>query len=432
MEKLDVEEAIIGALLIDSRAILDVAGKIKKEMFSDTANAKIFNAIMDLYTENKPIDLITVNHQLGKNRHIDITPLILASKITKIVSSANIEAHCAILKEHYIKKRCNEIGAKFFTREISRKDFTEQIDELQNEFDNLQLETIKKDTMTMVGYAVSKLEEDIKKTIEQSKKGIFTTIYTGLTELDKLLLGFKRGQMIVVAARPRIGKTSLALAFAKSIAESNNAVFFSLEMSNFELTRKLILSECNGTFIDIYSDVLNSEEKQMLQKAKLKISQLRMFIDDSAKQSITTIITKLKQLKKAGKLDIAFIDYLQLLQPVGKTSTREQEVAQMSRMIKLAAKELDIPIVVLCQLNRAIEGKEREPLLSDIRESGSIEQDADVVMFIDRPYIDDEPRKGDPSNLINLFIRKNRAGRSGVVKLLHNQTMSEFIDYLYG
>jgi len=274
--------------------------------------------------------------------------------------------------------------------------------------------------------------------IDNRSKGITPGISTGFADLNALTNGWLPEKFIVVAARPGVGKTSMAIKFARKAALQGTPVaFFSLEMGETELTDRMIIAEAQIDADDYNSGKIRPDEINRAEMSMLNISELPIYIDDNPKVTVGNIVNKARLLKKQGKCGIAIIDYMQLITPnIRQGRTREQEVSEISRLLKIHAKELKIPFIVLCQMNRDIEAEKREPRLSDLRESGSIEQDADIVIFISRPgmYVEElrDKKTGERlENYIELLIKKHRGGKTGKVRVKHNASMTEFYDWEY-
>jgi replicative DNA helicase len=434
----ELEEAILSAVMLEKTAF-GIAGNIlTSDMFYVRSHELIFTACSELEAERKPIDLLTVVDQLRKDGNLEYCggTSYIASLSMKSVSSAHLEYHCLVVKERYIARRLIEVCSASVTLGF---DETEEIDEtianLNSEIERLQESVVGKRETNHISEAAQNSIQQMHVRIADRRDGITAGITTGFADLDKITNGWKPEKFIVLAARPGVGKTSIAIHLAKQAAKKGvPVVFFSLEMGETELTDRMIISEADISADNYNSGAIEPPEWSRAETAMQSISRLPIYIDDNPKVTIANITNKARLLKKQGKCKMAIIDYLQLITPNLKTGrSREQEVSEISRLLKVNAKELKIPFVVLCQMNRDIESEKREPRLSDLRESGSIEQDADIVMFINRINELRDKKTNDliDENIIELIIRKHRGGKTGKVMIKHNESMTSFYDFDY-
>jgi replicative DNA helicase len=434
-QAVDMEAAVLGALLIE-RDSFDTANTIlSPEMFYNKANEAVFKAIQTLSEGRRPIDMLTVVQTLKTAGELEMAGgAHYISRLTaNVASSAHLEYHCLVVREKYISRKLIEICNSGMNMSFDEsEDADDVVAKLNGELEEvMEIMAGKKDT-THISKASEQSIKQMYKRIEERKKGITPGIPTGFADLDRRINGWKPERLYIIAARPGVGKTSLATQFARKAAEKGyGAVFFSLEMGETELTDKMIVGLSDISADDYSAGSLSRESCDKAEMAMMELFKLPIYIDDKSSMTVTNIANKARLLKKQGKCDIVFIDYLQLLQPMTKQGrTREQEVSEMTRMLKVHAKELKIPFVVLCQMNRDIEKENREPYLSDLRESGSIEQDADLVMFIWRPKDVKSRATGEQlNNYLELLIRKHRGGKTGKVGITHNESMSAFYDY---
>lgn len=425
---IEAEKAVIGALLLESTAINQVIDILSPEMFYDTNLSDIYKVILELYEENKPITLISVSQRIDSNLYAEI-----ADMSSMVDSTAGIEEHALYVKQKYIQRKVLELSIRAEGMAIDDNlDIADTMEYIAQGIDNLITGVTEIDTMYIQNAAESSYMEYLERNTAylQGKKSEITT---GINLLDKYTGGLCKGKLIIVAARPAMGKTAFVLHIAKSAAEQGyHPVIFSLEMTASSLASRMMLSYADIDPDRFKAGCLSREEHKILYDAKEKVSSLQISINDSSDISMMKIKNKALQLKKKGLCDIILIDYLQLInmKADNKTYNREQEVSQVSRKAKNLSKELNVPVVLLSQLNRENEKRaSKEPLLSDLRESGAIEQDADIVCFIHRPEYYDSPGTmigGD--NVIEgkgyIIIAKNRDGATGRVPFYYNKSLT--------
>jgi len=425
-QNLDAEKSVLGSILIDSDAIVKVLDILKPEYFYERRNQIIFENFVKLFEKNKPIDVLTIIDLLKKQKQL--RNVGGASYISELVSllptSANIIGYANIIKETSIRRRIIHLGAKF-----SEMGFDEslEIDRLMDEAEQKLFE-ITEASVERDFIHVSKLLEETYERAENlnSNPDKLRGIPSGFSALDNILGGFQNSDLIILAARPSVGKTGLALDFARyaSTIEKKKVGFFSLEMSNLQLMDRLLSMQVGVGLWDLRMGKLSDESFSKLADAMGILSESSLYIDDTPGINILEMRTKARRLKAEKGLDMLVVDYLQLVEGHNKES-RVQEVSEISRFLKNLAKELDIPVLALSQLSRAIEQRtDRNPQLSDLRESGSIEQDADIVIFINREelYNPDTERKG----IADLVIAKHRNGPTGKVELYFVKEQARF------
>lgn len=429
----EAEQAVIGALLLESEAIYQVNDILTAEMFYSPKYGIIYNAISTLCNKGTKPSLPLVMKQLDSTG--ELTEIggayELSLPTTVVCSSIGIEDHARYVMDLYLSRKLAMAGMKILSlANDASLDVDDSINDSIKAIELISNELIgdsKLSDLSNLSIQSMRMYEERKR---MSKNSIKIGITTGLELIDKATNGgFKPNELIILAARPAMGKTALALHFAKSAAKTGvSAVIFSLEMGAESLTNRLILSECNINSEKFKVGKLTDEDEMKLSNTVNELYNLPISVDDSAKMTIQKIKNRAKSLQRNGKCGIIFIDYLQLIdmRSSNKNYNRESEVSQCSRECKLLAKELKIPVVVLCQLSRQVEARaEKIPLLSDLRESGAIEQDADVVMFIHREeYYNKaaEPGKG--------FIRiaKQRDGACGDIPIHYTKNLSKFSD----
>lgn len=419
----ELEEAVIGALMLEKDAYSNVCDMLKPDCFYTPVNRKIFEAIQMLGAANQPIDMLTVTEQLRHNGELDNVggPVFVSELTSRVASGAHVEYHARIVAQKYLARELITFAA-----EIEKKAFDEanDVDDLMQEAEGKLFEisqrNVKKDVTQIdpvIGQAIEQMQVAANRTTGLSG------LETGFHELDKLTSGWQNSDLIIIAARPAMGKTAFVLSMAKNMAVNYNTpvALFSLEMSNLQLVNRLVSNVCEIPGEKIRSGQLSAVEWDQFMARVKNLYGAPMFVDDTPSLSIFELRTKARRLVREKGVKIIIIDYLQLMNASGmKFGSREQEVSMISRSLKQLAKELNIPVIALSQLNRSVEsrgdGKEgKRPQLSDLRESGAIEQDADIVCFIHRPeYYMKSATDGndrDIRGLAEFIVAKHRSGK---------------------
>jgi len=437
-QAIEIEKAVLGAIINFGNA-WDQVSFLTPAMFYDYRNQDLFQAIASMKKNNQAVDLLTVTNEIfsqGKNE--EITPYFITSLATRIVSDMHIVEHALILKEKYLQRQLIEL-----TMQVQSKAYagTEDIDDLLfdtgKQIENLQEVLVGRMEESSYHEITRLFYDDIQTRITRYNTNLPTGIDTGLTELNYLTSGWQGSNLIILAARPAMGKTAMALHFAHSAARAGTPVLiFSLEMSKVSLYNRSVLSVSNGGINPGHLKTGNlADELSLIDQSVARICNLPIYVDDNASLTMDDIRAKTRLLNKKRKCGMVIIDYLQLVTPEKlRTANREQEIATISRQAKLLAGELGIPVILLSQLNRDLEKRQnKQPQLSDLRESGSIEQDADMVLFIHRPgyygqVISDQ--QGNPiENAGELIIAKYRNGAIGKVKFKHDDTLTRIFDF---
>ena len=426
-QALDLEEAILGAMLIDKKGVDEVIDILQPEAFYKTSHQYIFEAILILFESADPIDLLTVSSALRKSGRLEAVggDFYLVQLTQKIASSAHIEFHARIILQKYIQRSLIKISSEII--EKSYKDSTdvlELLDEAESKLYDVTQGNIKRSFTSAQNLVI-----EAKKKIEDiaSREGL-SGISSGFDELDKLTSGWQPSDLIIIASRPGMGKTALTLSMSRNIAVGRQipVAFFSLEMSSVQLITRLISSETGLSSEKLRTGKLAQHEWQQLNAKVGALEKAPLYIDDSPSLSIFELRAKARRLSRLHGIKLIVVDYLQLMTAAtnNKSGNREQEISTISRNLKALAKELDIPVIALSQLSRAVEtrGGTKRPQLSDLRESGAIEQDADIVSFIYRPEYygidewDDEERS--PSDgQAEFIVAKHRNGGLNNIKL---------------
>ena len=435
-QALEIEKAVLGALMIDKDAYAVVCEILRPESFYEPRNQMVYAAIRDLSMEEKPVDILTVTDQLAKSGNLEQVggPGYVAELSSNVVSSANIEYHANIIAQKSLARQLIS-----FSSMIQTKAFDETIDvedlmqEAEGSLFELSQHNMKKDYTAIdpvISLAVKGIQDAAKNT-----DGL-TGVSTGYFKLDDITSGWQPSDLVIIAGRPAMGKTSFALSMAKNIAADIRTpmAFFSLEMSNVQLVNRLISNACEIQGSKILNGQLQRDEWERLDKNINKLLGAPLYIDDTPGLSVFELRTKARRLVREHGVKLIMIDYLQLMNANGmRFSSRQEEVSTISRSLKGLAKELNIPILALSQLNRGVESREglegKRPQLSDLRESGAIEQDADMVLFVHRPeyyhiYQDDNGR--DLHGMAQIIIAKHRKGATGDVLLTFRGEFTRF------
>ncbi|MBN4057985.1 replicative DNA helicase [Olleya sp. AH-315-K02] len=389
-QALDLEEVVLGAMMIDKKGVDEVIDILSPEAFYKDAHQYIFEAIFRLFENSEPIDLLTVSSQLKKDSRLDVAggDFYLISLTQKVSSSAHIEFHARIILQKYIQRSLIKISNEIIEDSYDEtKDVFDLLDNAEAKLYEVTQGNIKKSSETAQDLVIQ-----AKKKIEDiSNKEGMSGIPSGFVKLDKLTSGWQESDLIIIASRPGMGKTALTLSMARNVAVNQNipVAFFSLEMSSVQLITRLISSETGLSSQKLRTGRLEKHEWEQLNVKVKALEKAPLFIDDSPSLSIFDLRAKARRLSSQHGIKLIIVDYLQLMTAGGgmKGGNREQEISTISRNLKALAKELSIPVIALSQLSRAVEtrGGSKRPLLSDLRESGAIEQDADIVSFIYRP-----------------------------------------------
>lgn len=429
-QNLEAELSVLGGLMLEKEAYDQIADLIEPEDFYSPAHQKIFSAIRDLQSKNKPVDLVTVTDCLQSRQEFDSIGgfVYLASILEKTVSSAHIVSYAQIIKEKSLLRKLIHTTTDIIERAYtSEQDVDVLLDQAEAEIFKVGE---KKSTQGLVN-SMEIVRESVKKIEALYQKGEdLTGVGTGFTELDRMTAGLHGGELVIVAARPSMGKTafSLNLASHAAVREKKHVAYFSLEMSREAVMMRLLASEARVSMSEVRTGkVLDSSWPKLIAAAST-LSESPLFIDDTSAISPFEIRARCRRLKARHELDLVIIDYLQLMDLKLRVESRERAVSEISKNLKMIAKELNIPVIALAQLNRGVEGRsDRRPMLSDLRESGSIEQDADVIMMLYRDdyYDKDDPEKQGQAEII---IGKQRNGPTGTVKLKFEAKFNRFKD----
>lgn len=431
----ELEEAVLGAMMLEKDAYTRVCDILKPESFYEPANRKVYEAIQTLGARQMPIDMLTVAEQLRLNGTIDEVggPAFVSRLTARVGSAANVEFHARIVAQKYLARELISFAAIIEGKAFDESnDVDDLLQEAEGKLFEISQRNVKKD-VTQIDPVISDAIQQMQ--IAQNRASGLSGLETGFHELDKMTSGWQNSDLIIIAARPAMGKTALVLSMAKNMAVTYNTplAIFSLEMSNRQLVNRLISNVAEISGGKIKSGDLSPIEWQQLFARIKYLTGAPMYIDDTPSLSIFELRTKARRLVREHGIKIIIIDYLQLMNASGmKFGSREQEVSMISRSLKQLAKELDIPIIALSQLNRSVENRAdgKRPQLSDLRESGAIEQDADIVCFIHRPEYytksGQDASGNDIRGLAEFIIAKHRSGAVGDVQMHFRAEFARF------
>ena len=427
---IEAEKGVLGAILIDKDAIVQVANLLSAEDFYDPAHEIVYGAIMDLYARNRPIDSITVREVIDDQKKLESIGgnMFLAGLMSSVFSSANIWQYAQIVKNKSVLRKLIRAGNEIIMYgQDETRETTESLEKAEQSLFKVTQSFIQNKLVPIKDILNSRYEEfaAIHADPELIDRNSISTGYEGFN--DKLG-GFRRWDLIILAARPSMGKTAMALNFAQNVAaKARNVAIFSLEMSKEQLTDRMIASAMAVDSWKLQKGKLSEEEFARMGDALEKLSNAKIYIDDSpAWEGLIEIKSKARRLKMESGLDLVVIDYLQLMSN-GNSMNRVQEVSEISRGLKALARELNVPVVALSQLSRSLESRpDKRPIMSDLRESGSIEQDADIIMML---YRDDYYNEfSEQAGVTNVLIRKNRNGPIGQVDLKFEKNHQKFYE----
>ncbi|MDH3243702.1 MAG: replicative DNA helicase [Saprospiraceae bacterium] len=434
-QAIPLEEAVLGAIMLDKNALPTVLDILQPDSFYVEGHTLIYKAMLSLFEKTHPIDILTVHEELklegtldhmgGSNYLVELT--------NKVASAANIEYHARIIAQKHIQRELIRVSTNIITDSFEdTKDVFELLDDAEQNLFNITQQNLNRG-FESIGSLALKAQKQLEE-LSQKSEGL-TGIPSGFTEMDRITSGWQASDLIIVAARPGMGKTSFTLSLAKNAAMDygKGVALFSLEMSNIQLVQRLISMEAEISSRKLRNGQLEAHEWQQLHTAVEKLSTVPIFIDDTPAINSFELRAKCRRLKMQHDIQLVIIDYLQLMTGSidnRKSGTREQEISSISRALKGMAKELGIPVIALSQLSRAVEtrGGEKRPQLSDLRESGAIEQDADIVSFIYRPeYYDITESEGmSLKGIAEIIIAKHRNGALDTIKLRFIDQFAKF------
>ncbi|MDO4169706.1 MAG: replicative DNA helicase [Lachnospiraceae bacterium] len=415
----EAEKSVIGSMLMDRDAIIEVADVLVKEDFYQSTNGILFEAMVELYKEGKPVDLVTLQNKLKEKQVPESVQSLdyIRDLVETVPTSANAKQYAQIVKEKSILRKLIKVTEKISADcYLGKDEFSSILEDTEKDVFHLLQNASGREDFVPINEVVMDTLDQIE---EASKnKGKITGIPTGFTDLDYKLTGLHPSQLLIVAARPAMGKTAFVLNIAQHVAFRRNipVAIFSLEMSKEQLVTRLMASEAMIDSQLIRTGELEDQDWEKLMESAAIIGHSPLIIDDTPGLTISELRSKCRRYKQSQGVGLVIIDYLQLMAGNGRTESRQQEISEISRSLKALAREIDAPIIALSQLNRAVDSRtDHKPVLSDLRESGSIEQDADVIMFIYRDdyYNPDTEKK----NLAEIIVAKQRSGATGSIEL---------------
>ena len=434
-QALEFEEAVLGACMLESNRLSEVIGILPVEAFYKDAHQKIWQSIVTLYDSGHPVDLLTVTESLRTAGNLEYAggPVALVNLTNGINSSANVEVHARVILEMFIKRELIRVASEVTNEAYDdTTDCFDVLGKLEHGATKINDIAAGGGTMRAVHQIMVDVEKAARRREEMYKSGRCTGIPTGIRLMDRFTAGWQNGDLVILAGRPSMGKTALMLHHA--ISSGVPCCIYSLEMSEISLVNRLVLSMCDLEASKFRAGAMGAEDWEKFYKAKSALSEMPIYIDENPQSSTRYIKSHSKMMKDRGACEIVFVDYLQLvdMRSDERGRNREQEVSTAAREFKIIAKSLDVPVILLSQLSRACESREdKKPRLSDLRESGAIEQDADVVIFAYRPaYYGILDEEGNSQEGIGYeIIAKGRNIGIGEVPFEHNPEMTKIYDY---
>lgn len=432
---LEAEQAALGSMLKKSELVERFFETSEEDAFFDHSHRMIYEAMESLYTAREPIDITSVTMKLQSRKELEVVGgtsyLLRLGRSVATTLTDTFDYYVNILNDHMLLRKMIRYGVQQIRVATEDRDIAKVLQLMQNSVDVLSDRSAPAREFVPVQEAAMEFFEELERRAMNRDQGYLTGVTSGFTDVDKMTAGFQKSDLIIVAARPSVGKTAFALnvATASAASATEPVAVFSLEMSKQQLVQRMIAAQGNIDASQLRTGQMQEEDWYKTVKA---ISGLNnMFIDDTPGITVAEIRAKCRRLKKKHGLSMILIDYLQLISGSGRGENRQQEVSEISRTLKLIARELDVPVVALSQLSRGVEQRQdKRPMLSDLRESGSIEQDADIVAFLYRDdYYNAETEK---KNIIELIIAKQRNGPIGTVELVFLKNYSKFANYERG
>ncbi|MBN3524277.1 replicative DNA helicase [Paenibacillus apiarius] len=430
-QNVEAEQAVLGAILLQSEALITSMERVQSEDFYNPAHQMIYEAMIELGEDNQPIDLVTLTAKLqGKQQLEDIGGVSYLTKLANAVpTAANVDYYAQIIEEKSMMRRLIRTATQIVSEGYTGGD---DVSGLLSDAERRILEISNRRSSS--GFiAIKDVLMEVYEKVEELnlQQGITTGIPSGFPDLDKMTSGFQRNDLIIVAARPSVGKTAFALNIAQNVGvrAKETVAIFSLEMSAAQLVQRMVCAESNVDAGRLRTGQLEDDDWEKLTMSIGALSEAEIYIDDTPGVTVADIRAKCRRLKKERGLGMILIDYLQLIHGRGKAGdNRQQEVSEISRTLKMIARELEVPVIALSQLSRGVEQRQdKRPMMSDLRESGSIEQDADIVAFLYRDdyYNQDTEKK----NIIEIIIAKQRNGPVGTVELVFLKNFNKFVSY---
>ena len=427
-QALDAEVAVLGAMMLESSAVGIAAELLDEHAFYRTAHRRIFSAIMGLFARDEAVDLVTVTQELKKRKDLDEVggAAYLSSVLGSVATTANVRHHAKIVLEKSVLRRLISVSGEIAQEAYDTSgDAGEILDRAEHMIFEIAEARVRRDFVPM--REILKHSFEVIEELYRRKEHI-TGIPSGFVDLDALTSGFQRSDLVIIAGRPSMGKTAFALNVAAhaAIRSSVPAAIFSLEMGRAQLVQRMLCSEAHVDAHQLRTGHLADRHWSNLTTAAGLLSEAPIWIDDTPAMTVLEMRSKARRLKAEADVGLIIVDYLQLMHGLGRQESRQQEISEISRSLKALAKELEVPVLALSQLSRAVEtrGGDRRPILSDLRESGAIEQDADVVAFIYRPEVYD--RSPENIGLAEVIVGKQRNGPTGTVRLAFSSDCTRF------
>jgi len=434
-QNIEAEKAVLGAILIDTQSLTKITDLLSPESFYDLRHQIIFHNIVSLYRDGKPVDVLTLTTELKKDKKLKQIggSAYISELISEVPTTSNIENYAEIIRECSVRRELINLSSTIdsLSRE-EQKGIDEIMDVFESKLFSITVSTSNKDffdTKTLLELQMQKADEYAK------NPGGLRGLPTGIGSVDKFLGGLHKSDLIILAARPAVGKSAFVFDIARHIAiTGKTSAVFSLEMPAVQVIERMLAQQSRINLWDLRMGNIKDQDYKRLNSAQNELSNSKIFIDETPGINTMQLRSKARKLMIEEGLDLIIIDYLQLMQGSSRSDNRAQEVGEISRSLKILARELNIPVIALSQLNRAVENREGGvPQLSDLRESGSIEQDADLVLFLGRDSSADEV---DPNNIdydkkikVDMYIAKHRNGPVGKLKLLFQPGHMKYLDY---
>lgn len=426
-QNLAAEQSVIGSMLLDKNAIVHVIDILDSESFYRDAHKYIYEAILTLFEKNEPVDIVTVTNELRRSAKLDAVggSLYISDLLNSVPTSANVNYYAKIVEEKAVLRRLIDAGTRIVSDSFDERNKVDIV------LDNAE-KTIFEIALNRIRQGFYKIDSVLKDVLDRidklyDKKDLLTGMPSGFPDLDKMTAGFQNSDLIILAARPSVGKTALALNFAQNAAIKHKipVALFSLEMSKEALANRMLCSEAEIDSQKLKTASLSDSGWKRLTKAISRISEAPIYIDDSPSLTAMEMRAKARRLKLEHGIGLIVVDYLQLMQGKQSAENRVQEISDIARSLKTLAREIDVPVLALSQLSRAVEQRtDRIPRLSDLRESGEIEQTADLVIFIHREdYYNPGSEKG---NVAEIIIAKQRNGPTGSTELVFRKEFTKF------
>ncbi|MEK7588195.1 MAG: replicative DNA helicase [Patescibacteria group bacterium] len=429
-QSISSEQAVLGSIMLRKDAIQEVEEVVTPDSFYVEKHKKIFQAMLDLYLKNEPIDMLSLSTKLAEKKQLEMIGgnNYLAEIVNVVPSSLNVKHYSEIVQKKYVLR--NLIEAADYVAELAFEENDDHMDEILDMAEKKMFSVVsspKNQKYVSMKNALPEAWERLEKLHEH--KGALRGVATGFKDLDNILSGFQNSDLIILAARPSVGKTTLALDIARTSAvmEDKSILIFSLEMSSQQLVDRMLSAQSRVNAWNLRTGRLNSDNDfSQLRDSLDKLAKAKIYIDDQPGNSIVKMKALSRRIKAEKGLDMIIVDYLQLMTTSKNYDSMVNQVTEISRSLKSLAKELDVPVLALSQLSRAVESRGGKPRLSDLRDSGSIEQDADVVMFIHRE--DKGKSEMEKTNIAEILIEKHRNGPTGAIELYFDEKTTSFLN----